>query len=45
MKDTNIQTVILAYTVKESPEVVARLLGAEELALDVTPAQPRMIEG
>jgi hypothetical protein len=45
MKDTNIQTVILAYTVKESPEVVARLLGAEELALDVTPVSPKMIEG
>jgi hypothetical protein len=37
MKDTAIQTVVASYTVKESVEVVARLLGAEELALDITP--------
>ena len=29
-----------AYTVKEAVEVVVRLLGAEELARDVTPALP-----
>ena len=44
MKDTAVQTVAATYTVKESPEVVARLLGAEELAVDVTPSVPRMIE-
>ena len=44
MKDTAVQTVAAAYTVKESPEVVARLLGAEELAVDGTPTVPRMIE-
>jgi hypothetical protein len=40
MKDTAIQTVAASYTVKESPEVVARLLGAEEQAVDITPAAP-----
>ena len=45
MKDTAVQTTAAAYTVKESPEVVARLLGAEELALDVTPSLPKMIDG
>ena len=38
MKDTVIQTVAAAYAVKESAEVAARLFGAEELALDITPA-------
>lgn len=38
MKDTAIQTVAASYTVKESVEVVARLLGAEELARDITPS-------
>jgi hypothetical protein len=37
MKDTAIQTVAASYVVKESVEVVARLLGAEELAVDITP--------
>ena len=40
MKDTQIQTVSTAYTVKETVEVVVRLLGAEELAVDITPALP-----
>ena len=46
MKDTAIQTVATAYTVKESVEVVARLLGAEELARDITPplAPPKSID-
>ena len=44
MKDTAVQTVAAIYTVKDTPEIVARLLGAEELAVDVTPAAPRMIE-
>jgi hypothetical protein len=37
MKDTAVQTVAASYSVKESVEVVARLLGAEELAVDITP--------
>ena len=44
MKDTQIQTTNLAYTVKESVEVAVRLLGAEELAVDVTPSMPKLIE-
>lgn len=44
MKDTAVQTVAAIYTVKEPPEIVARLLGAEDLAVDVTPSAPRMIE-
>jgi hypothetical protein len=44
MKDTAVQTVAAVYTVKEAPEVVARLLGAEELAVDVTPTAPRLID-
>lgn len=45
MKDTAIQTVAASYVVKEAPELVARLLGAEELAVDVTPALPKVIDG
>lgn len=37
MRDTRIETVAGAHTVREAPEVVARLLGAEEIAIDVTP--------
>jgi hypothetical protein len=37
MKDTAVQTVATIYTVKETVEVVARLLGAEEMTLDITP--------
>ena len=44
MKDTQIQTLTGAYTVKESVEVAVRLLGAEELAVDVTPSMPKLIE-
>ena len=44
MKDTAIQTSLVAYTVKESPEIVARLLGAEEMTVDVTPTLPKMID-
>ena len=44
MKDTAIQTVAASYTVKESPEIVARLLGAEEMAVDVTPSLPKLID-
>ena len=42
MKDTQIQTVAAALTVKENVEVAVRLLGAEELAVDITPALPHM---
>jgi hypothetical protein len=37
MKDTNLQTLVAAYTVKEAPELVVRLLGADEVARDITP--------
>jgi len=42
MKDTQIQTVAAAYTVKEGVEVVVRLLGAEEMAVDITPSLPHL---
>ncbi len=38
MKDTAIQTTCEKYTVKETVEIVVRLLGAEEVARDITPA-------
>lgn len=44
MKDTQIQTANLAYTVKESVEIVIRLLGAEEVAKDITPMLPKSID-
>ena len=44
MKDTAIQTPAASYTVKESVEVVVRLLGAEEVAKDITPALPKAID-
>ena len=44
MKDTAVQTVGGQYIVKEAPEIVARLLGAEELAVDVTPSLPKLID-
>ena len=44
MKDTAVQTVAAQYIVKEAPEVVARLLGAEELAVDITPALTKSID-
>jgi hypothetical protein len=37
LKDTRIETLASAFTVKEAPELVARMLGADELAIDVTP--------
>ncbi|WP_421761039.1 hypothetical protein [Devosia sp.] len=36
LKDTRIETLASAFTVKEAPEVVARMLGVE-VAIDVTP--------
>lgn len=46
MKDTAVQTTLLSYTVKESVEIVVRLLGAEEVARDITPslAPPKSID-
>ena len=38
LKDTRVETVNAQFTVKEEPAVVVRLLGAEELAIDITPA-------
>jgi hypothetical protein len=38
MKDTAIQTSVASYTVKETVEIVLRLLGADEVARDITPA-------
>ena len=38
LKDTRIETVNGQLTVKEEPAVVVRLLGAEERAIDITPA-------
>jgi len=40
LRDTKIDTVSGVHVVKDPPEVVARLLGMEEIELDVT---PRMI--
>jgi hypothetical protein len=44
MKDTAIQTVADKFTVKETVEMVVRLLGAEEVARDITPALPKSID-
>lgn len=38
LKDTRVETVAGPFTCKEEPAVVVRLLGAEELAIDITPA-------
>lgn len=37
LRDTKIDTVSGVHVVKDAPEVVARLLGMEEIELDVTP--------
>jgi hypothetical protein len=37
LRDTTVETVSATFVVKDSPEVVARLLGMEEISLDVTP--------
>jgi len=37
LRDTKIDTVSGTHVVKDPPEVVARLLGMEEIELDVTP--------
>ena len=38
LKYTRVETVSGQFTCKEDPAVVVRLLGAEELAIDITPA-------
>ena len=38
LKDTRIETVSGQITVKEEVPVAVRLLGAEELSIDITPA-------
>lgn len=43
LRDTKIETVSGQHTVVGEPAVIARLLGAEELQIDIT--APRMIEG
>ncbi len=37
LRDTKVETVASTHIVKDPPEVVARLLGLEEIELDVTP--------
>ncbi len=37
LRDTKVDTVSGVHVVKDSPEAVARMLGAEEISLDVTP--------
>jgi hypothetical protein len=44
IKDTAIQTTAEKYSVKETVEIVVRLLGAEEVARDITPALPKSID-
>ena len=44
MKDTRVETVSGPQIVKEEVEVVARLLGADEIARDVTPALPKVVD-
>ena len=44
IKDTAIQTTAEKYSVKETVEIVVRLLGAEEVARDITPALPKPID-
>ncbi len=38
LKDTRVETVSGQLTVKEDVPVTVRLLGAEELSIDITPA-------
>lgn len=37
LRDTKVETVASTHVLKDSPEVVARLLGMEEISVDVTP--------
>ena len=42
LRDTKVETLAGAHTVQGDPAQIARLLGAEELQIDVT--APKMIE-
>ena len=46
MKDTAIHTTNGTYTVKEAVDIAVRLLGADEVARDITPslAAPRTLD-
>jgi hypothetical protein len=37
LRDTKIETVKGDHTVRETPEEVARMLGADDVTLDITP--------
>lgn len=37
LRDTRLVTVTETYELRDSPEVVARLLGMDEISVDVTP--------
>lgn len=37
LRDTKVETVSGVHVVKDPPEVVARMLGTEEISIDVTP--------
>lgn len=37
LRDTRVETVSGVHVVKDTPEVIARLLGMEEISVDVTP--------
>jgi hypothetical protein len=45
LRDTRIETVSGPHVVKDPPEVVARLLGMEEISLDVTPRAVGWVKG
>jgi hypothetical protein len=42
MKDTAVTTTAGNFTVRETVEMVVRLLGAEEVARDITPSTPAL---
>ena len=43
LRDTRVETVAGQHIVKEEPALVVRLLGGDELAIDITPALPKNI--
>ena len=44
LRDTRVDSVGAQFTVKETVEVVVRLIGADELSIDITPSLPRHID-
>ncbi|MBI4920756.1 MAG: hypothetical protein HY834_03335 [Devosia nanyangense] len=44
MRDTKVETICGPLVVSESVEVVARLLGADEIPRDITPALTKAID-